>query len=399
MILVVGMAWLAACENHVPEPGMKSSLRKMTASEKELIQASNDFSLRLLQITDKYSDKENVFISPLSVGMALGMLYNGAEGTTKQEIETTLGFSGFSATGLNKTFNELMSFLLLIDDKVDLAIANSVWYSNHYTIKDEYRNLLMAYYDAEVKGVDFRRASAVSAINKWVEAKTLGRIPVLLDRIPPDAVMYLINAMHFKALWKRQFDPDRTGKSPFHTGKNDVMADMMYGTKMPMLHYSDGEVEMAELTYGNGQFCLTVFMPSEQPEQFLDHFSSDELNHYLAGADTVYMDIRMPKFSLAFEMKLNDVLEAMGLKRAFTDRAELGRLFQQPLSVKVSEVLHKAVIDVDESGTEAAAVTSVGISLTSIPAIVDFNRPFIFMIRERHTQAILFSGILRNPLR
>ncbi len=398
LILIAGLAWLTACENSAPEPGMKPRLRKMTASEKELIQTSNDFALHLLRTTDQYSDKENVFISPLSVGMALGMLYNGAEGETKEEIETTLGLSGFSTTELNKTFNELTSFLLLIDDKADLTIANSVWYAHHYMIKDEFRNLVMAYYDAEVKSVDFRKAYAVSTINKWVDAKTLGKIPVLLNRIPPGAVMYLINAMHFKALWKTRFDADQTRKSSFHTGKAEVTTDMMYGRKMPMLHYRDPGLELAELPYGNGQFCLTILMPSESPGQFMDHFSSEDLTHFLAMADTISMDIRMPKFSLAFEIKLNDVLRSMGLKRAFTDHAELGRLFQQQLSVKVSEILHKAVIEVDESGTEAAAVTSVGVSLTSMPAVINLNRPFIFMVRERHTQAILFCGILRNPL-
>jgi serpin B len=257
----------------------------------------------------------------------------------------------------------------------------------------------MAYYDAEVKGVDFEKESAVSAINRWVDAKTLGKIPVLLDQIPPEAVMYLINAMHFKSLWKQQFETGSTQKSMFKTHEHEVMADMMYGKKMPMLHFRDSELELTELAYGNGQFCMTILMPAADPEDFLSQLTSESLNQYLNLADTVTMNIHMLKFSLAFEMKLNDVLKAMGLKRAFADNAELGGLFQQKLSVKVSEVLHKAVIEVDESGTEAAAVTSVGIELTSMPMEVDLNRPFIFMIRERHTQAILFSGILRNPLR
>lgn len=393
-----GLVWLAACESNAPEPGSKPALRDMTASEQELITASNDFALQLLHTTDKESDKENVLISPMSVGMALGMLYNGAEGTTKEEIEATLGFSGFDKTELNKTYNELMSLLLLIDDKVDLTVANAVWYSDDYTIKEEFRNLIMAYYDAEVKGVDFEKESAVSAINRWVDAKTLGKIPVLLDRIPPDAVMYLINAMYFKSLWKQQFETGGTQKSMFKTHNSEVMVDMMYGKKMPMLHFRDDEMELAELAYGNGQFCMTILMPATDPEDFLSQLTSESLNQYLSIADTVTMDIHMPKFSLTFEMKLNDVLKAMGLKRAFTDNAELDGLFQQKLSVKVSEVLHKAVINVDESGTEAAAVTSVGIELTSMPMTVNLNRPFIFMIRERHTQAILFSGILRNPL-
>ncbi len=398
MLIAIG-AWLTSCENNSPNPGMQSHLRKMSPSEQELVQTSNDFALHLLRVTDDLSGSDNVFISPLSVGMALGMLYNGAEGTTKEEIETTLGFSGFEPTELNKTFNELMSLLLLIDDKVDITIANSVWYSNRYTIKDEFRNRVMAYFDAEVKGLDFRKESAVSAINKWVDARTLGKIPVLVRQIPPGAVMYLINAMHFKALWKQPFAPDQTRRSPFQTPDGEVMAEMMSGKNMSMLHYLDKEVEMVELPYGNGQFCLTIFMPSENPGNFLRNFHTEDLNRYLARADTISMDVRMPKFSLDFEMELNEVLKTMGLKRAFTNDAELGGLFMQKLSVKVSEVLHKAVIDVDENGTRAAAATSIGIELTSMPMRVNLNRPFIFMVREHHTKAILFSGILRNPAR
>jgi len=398
VIVAVGLIWLFACESNTPEPGLKASLRDITASEVELVNSSNDFALDLLKVTDQSTDEENIFISPLSVGMALGMLYNGAEGTTKEEIEATMGLSGFDKTELNKTFNELMSLLMMIDDKVDLTIANSVWYKEEYTVKDEFRNLVMAYFDAEVQGLDFEKESAVSTINNWVEAKTLGKIPVLLDRIPPESVMYLINAMHFKALWKQQFDVDETRKSAFQTGNAEVLVDMMHGKDMPMLHYRDSDLELVELSYGDGQFCLTVMMPAKDPENFLNNLTSDSFNNFLEMADTSSMDINMPKFSLAFEITLNDVLKTMGLKQAFTDQAELGGLFEETLPLTVSEVLHKAVIEVDESGTEAAAVTSVGIGLTSLPMAVDLNRPFIFMIRERHTQAILFSGILRNPL-
>ncbi len=398
IIVAIGLIWLAACESDTPEPGLKASLRDMTASEVELVNSSNDFAFNLLKVTDQTTDEENVFISPLSVGMALGMLYNGAEGTTKEEIEATLGFSGFNKTELNKTFNELMSLLLMIDDKVDLSVANSVWYKEDYTVKDEFRNLVMAYFDAEVQGLDFTKESAVSTINNWVDAKTLGKIPVLLEQIPPEAVMYLINAMHFKALWKQQFDAEQTQKASFHTGENEELVDMMHGKDMPMLHYRDSDLELVELSYGDGQFCLTVMMPAKDPESFLNNLTSESFNHYIEMADSSSMDINMPKFSLAFEITLNDVLKTMGLKRAFTDQAELGELFEETLPLTVSEVLHKAVIEVDESGTEAAAVTSVGIELTSIPMAVDLNRPFIFMIRERHTKAILFSGILRNPV-
>lgn len=396
--MAIGLIWLFACESNTPEPGLKPALRDITASEQELIHSSNGFALKLLKVTDQSSDQENIFVSPLSVGMALGMLYNGAEGTTKDEIETTLGLSGFDKTELNKTFNELMSLLLMIDDKVDLTIANSVWYKDDYAVKEEFRNLVMAYFDAEVQGLDFKKESAVSSINNWVDAKTLGKIPVLIEKIPPDAVMYLINAMHFKALWKQQFDVEETRKSVFQTGGKEIYVDMMHGADMPMLHYRDSEVELVELSYGDGQFCLTVMMPAEDPETFLNNLTSDSFNHYIELADSSSMDLNMPKFSLAFEITLNDVLKAMGLKRAFTDQAELGGLFEETLPLTVSEVLHKAVIEVDEKGTEAAAVTSVGIGLTSMPMAINLNRPFIFMIRERHTQAILFSGILRNPL-
>lgn len=399
--LLIGIFFFfLSCDSDQVEPGVEVKLREITQLEKELINNTNDFALDILQLADQTGEHKNIFLSPLSIGMAMGMLFNGAEGETQRQIQSALGFELFDQRDLNKTFNELMSLLLIIDSKVELKLANSIWYSKNYNIHPSFRDRVMAYYDAEIRDMDFAKETAVAAINRWGDLKTEGHIPELVASIPPETVMTLINAIYFKALWFKQFDPGLTTKELFHISKNMAeKTDMMHGNTMPVRIYRNNQVSYVELPFGSGQFSLNIIMPIEEIgiDKFVNTLTLSDIESFSESSDSMDIKLSLPVFRIEFEQKLNDVLGSLGITKAFTDLADLENLFENDVPVKVSEVRHKAVIEVDEHGSEAAAATSIGIVPTSLPVEVKFNHPFLFLISERHTGAFLFTGILRHP--
>lgn len=378
-------------------------LQALSPSEQELVQTTNTFALDLFQAIHQLKGDDNIFISPFSVDFALNMTINGAAGETKEEMKQTLGIGSLSDNEANAAAKKITETLLNMDKKAKLSIANSIWYRKDLTLEKNLRQVIENYYKGKIEGLDFADPTTKETINEWVEKETQGKIKDLIEQISPQHSMFLINAIYFKADWKYQFEKDRTREEQFiaESGQQTPV-QMMYSNKVKLRNYHHKTFQLIELPYGNGQFTMVILLPhlGKTTNEVISLLSAEELQSWIDQADTLVPQLYLPKFTSQFKMKLNDPLIEMGMGRAFSNAAEFTGFFKESKNLAIGEVIHQAFIEVNEEGTEAAAATSVGMVMTSvgISPTIRIDRPFVYFIREKHTQAILFAGKMMNPL-
>lgn len=399
--LALGLTAFTACKKtdvSVDAPGIELNL---TATEMQKVSADNSFSLKLFKnLAAGNPATKNLMISPLSVGFALGMTSNGANGTTLDAIRSTLNFSGFTQDQVNAYYGKLITGLPLVDPKTTMNIANAIWYTQGLTVLSPFTQTNSTYYNATIKPLDFTSASSVQTINNWVSTNTNGKIPTIINQIPSDVIMYLINTIYFKGSWNQKFDVSSTQKGTFTLPDNStVQTDFMNGTKDFNI-YADGDVTVAELPYTNNRYCMDLIMPAtgKSITDFVTSVDSAKFQGWMSKLTPVSKNtIVLPKFKFSYGSSLKDALTTLGMGIAFTDNADLSRISGG--RAKISDVQHKTFIQVDEDGTEAAAATSVSITATAVLShTYTFDHPFMFVIREKFTGLVLFTGIVNNPL-
>ena len=366
-----------------------------------VIETNNDFGLKLVTTVLGAEEKANVMISPASVSIALGMACNGAGSTTLDAFEEVLDYDGLTREEVNEITRELIHVLATNVDGNLLEIANSIWYDEGFPVEPGFISLNSHYFDAGVNEIDFRQAEAVNAINDWVKENTHEKIDKIINSIDPDVVMYLINAIYFNCAWETEFDPDDTRPADFYQEDGSLFGkvDMMH-LKADLNMAGDDLYSAVELPYKNGKFSMFLFLPAEES-------SLNELTADLDGATwkswldgfSEYKDVilNMPKFEFEYGRSLASDLRKLGLDIAFTDQADFSGI--SPVGLLISDVIHKTYIKVNEEGTEAAAVTGVEISPTSLGPMYELtlNRPFLFAITENSSRSILFMGKVSEP--
>ena len=331
--------------------------------------------------------------------MALGMLLNGAEGETAQQISKALKTEGVDQTDLNQAYQALLEGLPKADPNVQLGLANSVWYRNSFSVEDNFLNVLKKSFAAEVAGLDFTNPNAKDKINTWASEQTNGKIKKVIDEIKQSDVLFLMNALYFKGDWKYQFDPQKTGDAPFHLANDAEKTVKMMRVKEKFKVAQQNDYTAVQLPYANGQYNLTLLIPSEQSsvDQVINGLSATAWNNLQATWQEREVNVGLPRFTLDYEIKLNTALKAMGMSQAFTDAAQLGKI-NPTAPLFVSFVKQNTYLGIDEKGTEAAAVTSIGVGVTSVgldPYVCD--RPFVLLINEKTSNTILFMGRIMNP--
>ncbi len=395
LILSLAAAFvLASCSDDGAGPEQPTPLRSLTEAEKTVARSNTDFSFSLFRQTITAEPGNNVFISPLSVSMALGMTLNGAAGETRAAMKDALELQGLSEQEINEAFQGLIELLRDTDPRVTLRIANSIWGREGYPILQEFIDTNVKYFGAEVQSLDFNDPQSVNVINDWVSNATESRIPEIVDPpIPPEVMLYLINAVYFKGSWTAQFDPEDTHDGTFTARSGAKQTVPMMTRDGNMRHYVDERLEMVDLPYGWDRYSMAVILPRGERSlaETVETLSEDWDGQLEKLVDTD-MTLELPRFTLEYEVGLKDILTTMGMGIAFEGgRADFtginpaGDLF-------ISRVKHKTFVEVNEEGTEAAAATSVEVGLTSVPPVMRVNRPFIFLIHERHSNTILFIG-------
>jgi serpin B len=394
---------MISCAKDKTTQNSDSKLKSITlsAEQQALVQANNKFAFAFFDNSAKQETRENLFVSPFSVSMALSMTLNGAAGTTKTEMENMLGFGGDQAALIND-YNKLLSGQLQgIDQAVTFTIANSIWYNQTFTVNPSFISTNQNYYQAEVAPLDFSSPSAVNTINNWVSAKTNNAIPTIINSITSDKVMYLINALYFKGSWSNKFDVAKTSDQPFYKEDNSVVTCKMMTQESTYRYFINDTLSAIEMPYGQGNFVMTVLLPGKgyTTSDLIAAFSGGNWQKWNNAMVSRSVQINLPRFKTTYENTLNDLLSSMGMVDAFNPNTADFTGINAKGGLYISEVKHKTMVEVNEEGTVAAAVTSIGIATSAIlePQVINVNKPFVFVISEKSTGAILFTGRIMDP--
>ncbi|MDE2982468.1 MAG: serpin family protein [Gemmatimonadota bacterium] len=370
--------------------------RALSAAETEVIGASTRFAFDLLAQAN--SPGANLFLSPLSASMALGMTMNGAAGETWNQMRDVLGFGSLAEEEINAAYASLLELLVGLDPSVETALGNSVWTRQGFPVHADFLAAVRDPFGAEVAELDFASPSASVRINEWVKAATNGRIEDVVPAvIPPAVVMYLINAIYFKAPWTFRFYPSDTRTAPFHLDDGSTREVSLMTLRRELPYLESSRFQAVDLPYGGTAFSMTVLLP--RPDVSVDDLAASldamAWRDIAGGFTETELLLFLPRFRMAYERTLNDDLAALGMVDAFDQRADLTRLSPVP-GLWISSVKQKSWVEVNEEGTEAAAATVVTVVESAVP-IVRADRPFLFVIRERLSGTILFVGNVASP--
>ncbi|HEY9450834.1 MAG TPA: serpin family protein [Gemmatimonadaceae bacterium] len=394
---------LAACSSEGPTAPKKIEQlpRPLSSVEQQIAEGSTGFGLALLRgVNERTSADSNVFISPLSASMALGMTATGAAGETLDSMRTVLGYPNVELQEMDESYRSLIDLLRGLDPSVDFRIANSIWYRDGLSVEQSFVDATKKYFDAEVASLDFGSPGAVGTINDWVKRSTNDKIDEIITTIPDDIVMYLVNAIYFKGSWTAQFDRSMTSDQPFYAANGSHPSVPMMWVEGNFPAAATGEYTAVELPYGGGAYSMVIVVPGEElsVDSLITELDTDRWEALLAGLTEHNGIVELPKFRLEWKDSLEAPLIDMGMGIAFDpNRADFSRISRQT-SLLISSVDQKTFVNVDEEGTEAAAVTSVGIGPTSAPSpLLRADRPFLFAIRERFSGTLLFIGKMAVP--
>lgn len=400
ILLVVGFAFLS-CKKQKTELNPKSL--QISSETEQIISANNEFGFEVLKkISEDGESNGNFMISPVSISLALAMTYNGAEGTTKDAMEETLNLTGLSVDEINTSYKQFIADLISVDEDVNLSIANSIWYKESFNVEPDFISVNQEYFDAEVSALDFVNPSAVETINNWVSDKTSDLITEIITEIEPNTVMFLINAIYFKGTWFYEFEQSATTELPFYLDDGGFVSVPTMNLKGDLDYYSDENLAAVQLPYGRGNYSMILMLPFGQntADSLISKLDLVSWNEMVDNFVTAYeLNLYLPKFTFEYEKELKEILSIMGMEIAFTVGADFANI-NPNADLYISKVKHKTFIEVNEEGTEAAAVTSVAINeLSAGPGSeIKFNKPFVFAITETTTNTVLFVGKVENPI-
>lgn len=378
------------------------SVGRATPQESPLSKPNSKFAFDLYARILKANEGKNVFVSPVSVSLALAMTYNGASGSTREAMAKALALEGMKPDEVNAGYEALLKALQSADPKVRLEIADSIWADRRARVRGDFAKRVRDSYAAEATNLDFADSAAAKAINGWVKKHTGGKIDrIVPDVLDPQSILFLINAVYFKAEWHTAFDKKHTKELPFHLAEGKTRKHPMMSAEG---HFRCGEAKMwkaVRLPYGkNERTAMYVFVPNEGFTLADLHaaLTADEFATWVKDLHKAECEVLLPRFKLEFEQKLNDALIALGMGEAFDDRADFSAMLEQPACI--GEVLHKTFVEVNEEGTEAAAATKVEmkeLGMEEEKLRVAADRPFFCAIRDDTTGTILFMGSIVDP--
>ncbi|NDJ16731.1 serpin family protein [Myxacorys almedinensis] len=402
---IVALSALGCSGAATSTPSPKSTVKQENVEmvNPKLVAANTRFGFKLFSEILKKDTQKNVFVSPSSVAIALSMTYNGASGETQQAMANALQLQGLSLSELNQANANLKTNLEKGDPSVTVAIANSLWARNGVSFNSEFIKRNQTFYDAEIKTLDFNSAAAPREINGWVNEKTNGKISEIIDQIRPDQVMFLINAIYFNGKWTNEFDKNQTEARSFYLANGKEKQHPLMQQKGKYRYYENDQFQAVSLPYGNEQMSLYLFLPSQKSSlsDFHKTLNSENWQTWMGQFSQRQGSVQIPRFKLSYDIELKEALSALGMAVAFDkSKADFSRL--SDVETNINQVKHKTFVEVNEEGTEAAAVTSVGITVTSVqieepPFDMVVNRPFFCAIRDNKTGEILFMGSIINP--
>ncbi|HEY5369650.1 MAG TPA: serpin family protein [Hanamia sp.] len=406
--LLVIIFTISSCTKTNPVPDEHTQMIVLPANGAAVINANNQFAFDFFRATlTQDPENNNKLISPLSIYLALSMVYNGADNATKDSIAKTLELSGIDIASLNAVCHSLLSQFPQEDNKVRLSIANSIWYKqNSYQPFSAFLNTVQSNYDASVQPLNFDDHSSVNTINNWVAQKTNNKIPKILESISSNDLMYLINAIYFNGAWKYAFNTSDTYNDIFNLQDGSTKSVPFMKRQLKVNMFGDSSFTMIELPYGGGKsYSMYVLEPVHSQESistFASSLNENVLNNAISKMDSSTIQLEIPKWEYSYELQdMKPELTMLGMGIAFSGNADFSKIYDpSQVQVYISKAIHKAYIKVNEEGTEAAAVTAIGITTTDMPMpplVFKLDHPFVYSIVEKQTGDVLFLGIVNDP--
>ena len=366
----------------------------LSDAQRDIIENNNAFALNLFSQMKGFDSK---VVSPMSVSYLMGMLANGADGQTRQEIMKAIGCEKVSLRDLNEFYQMLITHANHFDKATTINIADYIALNCHYQLKDGFASTMQNYYKAGVESLDFSKASTLKRINRWCSDHTDGMIPKIIEQVDADAVSYIMNAIYFNGTWTDKFDTRQTKLENFQGYTRDIKKTQMMHRNGKYQYMDNADFAAVNLPYGNGSYSMTVILPNrgKSIDEVMAGLDAKKVGELGRDMDECVVDLKLPRFTISQETGLNDIISKLGAPTMFTSGADFSNFASGNLSI--SKMLQKAKIEVSEEGTKASAVTMAMVELTALrpePRKVEFhaNRPFIYMITERSTGAILFMG-------
>lgn len=369
----------------------------LSTKQSGYVTAGNSFAGRLIERVDAYAETEgddNWFISPLSLQIDLGMLLNGAQGETVTELCNLLGYGAGETAEINAFSKLLLEKLPTIDKKTNVALANAIFYNKDEKIKKAYKDAVSSNYFAYLEALDFSKNSSAKTINDWCSKQTKGLVPKVIDEVDPGYMAFLINALYFKSEWANKFPKGSTSNESFTREDNATRQVKMMKLDGKKFEYGENDVcQSVRLPYGNGAYGMIVLLP-KKGSTVRDIAAALGKEGRIPFGSEAEVDLWLPRFESKYHIRLNDVLEQMGMVRSFTGAADFQAMFDTPSHVDF--VQQDTAIQVDEEGTEAAAVTVIATRKNGTgpaPKVVfHADHPFLYLITETSTGAVLFAG-------
>ncbi|MBC8154583.1 MAG: serpin family protein [Bacteroidetes bacterium] len=398
-ITAAAMVTVASCQKTgstgsvTPQPGTGLRISAPFTSQ------TTDFAFDMFNRVNTAEGRDkNVFVSPLSLHIALGMILNGANGQTQQEIQRALKLDAQTLAEANQTYQNLMENLPGLDTRVTMGLANSVWYRSTFQVVPTFQEVLKITFKAKVSAENFGDPATVGKINAWASEQTKGRIPKVIDQIQPDNVLFLLNALYFKGDWQKPFDPKATQDSPFALASGQQTTVRMMRLNTVLRRAFRPTYTAVELPYGSDNYAMTALLPAPttNADALIQSLTASEWSQAQTAMVAGKVDLGLPKFTLNYEINLNNVLAGMGMPTAFTDRADFTKI-NAGGEMLLSFVKQNTFVAVDEKGTEAAAVTTGAVSTVSIQEPTLFDRPFVVVIHEKTSGVVLFMGKIAHP--
>lgn len=368
----------------------------------EIVDASNLMGMNLLSEVSGKGEGDNPFISPVSLYMALSMLYNGAEGATKDEIAEVLGVKEIEAGDLNQANASLMSILASDTEEIELRIGNSIWLNDSYQFQEQFTASNRDYFNAEVEEIDILDKASAAEINEWVQDATNNKIKKMAEEpLDSNIVAILLNAVYFKGDWQHKFEAGATKESTFmgEGDKKSTVQMMKLEERIP--YYETDSFQAVSLPYGDGEMDMKLFLPrsSSSLEEFREALNTENWKRWNGEFSSRQGKVLMPKFKMEYQIILNDAMKELGMPSAFNENADFPHIVEGDSELAVTSIAQKTYLDINEEGTEAAAATSIAVGESGDaepPFTMKIERPFFLAITDVESGAILFMGEIKD---
>lgn len=374
-----------------------SQLFTVTLLGSQIVSATTEFGFRVLKELTRREGERNICFSPQSLATALTICYNGADGNTKEAMAKTLALEGLSLSRINEEYSKLAISQMDFDQDVRLNLANSLWAEKDVPFRKKFFAVNQEFYKAKIQNLNLHDPKSLELINAWFREKTKGKITEMVDSSDLGAILFILNAVYFQGTWSVGFSREYTLDNDFTLlDGRAIKVSMMSSQSDSYSYYKGSEFEAVELPYGKGRLGLYLFLPDKESslKKFQENLNRMNWESWMAGFSREMVMVFLPRLKLEYEILLNDVLEAMGMDIAFTGQANFSKMCSG--GAFIDKVMQKTSLDINEEGTEATAATMVKMKRGG-RHVVQFDRPFFYVIRDNLTGSILFMGSVVEP--